>query len=84
MLLTLRTVTIATGMLDVVFCPAAWALIEALSVVSAAAMLDGADDLAVQGWEVGIVFKVFWRKGVEDLAQGGHGKSPCIRELMRS
>ena len=51
MLLTLRAMTIATGMIDVVFFPTALALREAVSIVSAAAMLDGADDLTVHGGE---------------------------------
>ena len=59
MLLTLRTVTIATSMIDVVLCPTAWALIEAVAVMAASALLDGADDLAVRGGKVGIALKVF-------------------------
>ena len=47
MLLALGTVAVATGMLDAVVLATALALIEARSVMSAAAVLDGADDLAV-------------------------------------
>jgi hypothetical protein len=47
MLLTLGTVAVATGMIDAVVSSTAWALIEAMSIVSALAVLDGADDLAV-------------------------------------
>jgi hypothetical protein len=43
-------------------------------MVSAAAILDGADDLTVHGRERGIARQVFWRKGVDDIAEGGHGK----------
>ena len=84
MMLTLGAVAIATGMMDAVVSPTALALIEAMAVVAALAMSDGADDLAVRGGEVGITLKVLWRKGVEDIAEGGHGRSPCRRELIRS
>jgi hypothetical protein len=47
MLLTLRTVAVATGMMDAVMSPAAWARREAMSIVSALAVLDGAEDRAV-------------------------------------
>ena len=41
MLLTLGTVAVATGMIDAVVPPTAWALIEAVAILSALAMLDG-------------------------------------------
>ena len=47
MVLTLWTVSVATGMIDAVFFSTAWALIEAMSIVPALAVLDSADDLAV-------------------------------------
>ena len=53
MLLTLGTVAVATGMVDAVLSPTAGALREAVSVRAALALLDGADDLAVRGGEVG-------------------------------
>jgi len=79
MMLTRWTVSIATGMLDAVVLPAALALIEAMSAVSAAALAEGADDLAVRSGESGRALKVLWRKGVEDSAHGGHGRSPGMR-----
>jgi hypothetical protein len=84
MLLALGTVAIATGMVNAVFFPTAGALIEAMPIMSAAAVLDGADDLAVHGGEVGVTLQVRWPKGVEDIAEGGHGRSPCMRALRRS
>jgi hypothetical protein len=84
MMLTLGTVSVATGILDAVFFPTAVALREAMAVVSAAAVLDGADDLAVRGGEGGIALQVLGSKGGEDSAQGGHGRSPCMSELIRS
>ena len=84
MLLTLRAMTIATGMIDVVFFPTALALIEAVSIVSAAAILDGADDLTVRGGEVGRTRQGRWRTGGAEVAQGGHGRSPCMRALRRA
>ena len=84
MLLALWTVPVATGMIDAVFFPTVLALIEAVSVMSALALLDGTDGLSVRGGEGGITLKVLWRKGSEDITDGGHGRSPCMRELMRS
>lgn len=53
MMLTLGTVAVATGMIDAVLSPTVWALIEAVAVVSALALLDGADDLVVRGGRLG-------------------------------
>jgi hypothetical protein len=83
MLLTLGTVAVATGMIDAVVPPTVWALREAVAVVAALTVLDGADDLAVRQGEVGVTLQVLWGKGGEDLAQGGHGRSPCMRALRR-
>jgi len=47
MLLTLGAMTIATGMLDAVLLATAVAVIEAMAIVPALALWDGADDLAV-------------------------------------
>jgi hypothetical protein len=80
MLLTLGTVSVATGMIDAVLLATALALLEAVSIVSALALLDGVDDFAVRGGEGGIALQILGRKGVEDVAEGGHGRSPCMRE----
>ena len=84
MLLTLGTVAVATGMIAAVVPSTALALREAMSVVSTLAVLDSADDLAVCEGQLGIALQVFWGKGGEDIAQGGHGRSPCMSELIRS
>jgi hypothetical protein len=68
MLLTLGTVAVATGMIDAVLPSTAWALIEAMSIVSALAVLDSADDLAVCEGQMGVALQVFWSKGGEDIA----------------
>jgi len=47
MLLTLWAVPVATGMIDAVLLATTLALREAVAVMSALALLDGADDLAV-------------------------------------
>ena len=84
MLLTLWTVAVATGMMDAVVSPTALALVEAVTVMAALALLDGADDLAVCSGEGGRALQVFWSKGSEELAPGSHGRSPCMREFRRS
>jgi len=75
MLLTLGAVAIAAGMLDAVLPPTVWALIEAVAVVSALAVLDGADDLAVGEGQLGVALQVLGRKGGEDSAEGRHDRS---------
>jgi hypothetical protein len=47
MLLALGTVPVATGVLDAVLFLTVWTLIEAMAIVAAAAVLDGADNLTV-------------------------------------
>jgi hypothetical protein len=84
MLLTLGTMPVATGMIDAVVSPTGLALIEAVAVVTTLALLDGADDLAVCERQMGVALQVFWRKDVKDIAERGHGRSPCMRVLRRS
>ena len=71
MIRTLRTVSGATGMLHAVLVATALALRETLSVVSALAMLDSADDLVVQGGEGRKTRQGCCRKGDEDVARVG-------------
>lgn len=82
-MLTLRAVAIPAGMIDAVLFTTALALIEAVAVMSATAVLDGADGLVVRGGEVGIALKILWREGVEDIADGGHDWNPRISASMR-
>ena len=84
MLLALGTVPVATGMIDAVLPPTAWALRETMSVVAALALLDGTDDLAMRNGEVRVALQVLGRKGGEDIAKGGHDRRPCMRALRRS
>jgi hypothetical protein len=84
MLLTLGTVAVATGMVDAVLSPTVGALIEAVAVRAALALLDGTDGLAVRGGEVGVALQVLRGKRREDIAEGGHGRSPCMRALRRA
>jgi hypothetical protein len=74
MLLTLRAVAVATGMMDAMVPPTVWALIEAVAVVPTLAVLDGTDDLAVGGGEMGKAVEVLRGKSVEDLAEVGHDR----------
>ena len=82
-MLTLRAVAIATGMIDAVVFATAWALGEAVAVMPAAAVLDGADDLVVRGGEVGIALKVLRGEGVADIAEGSHAWNPRMSASMR-
>ena len=84
MLLALRTVAVATGMMDAVLPSTVLALIEAVPIMPALALLDGADDLAVRGGKRGIALQGLWGKGRADFTQGEHGRSPCMRALRRS
>ena len=84
MLLTLGAVPVATGMMDAVVHATTWALREAGAVVATWARLDGADDLAVCEGQMGGALQGLWRTGGEDVAPGGHGRSPCMRALRRA
>ncbi len=84
LLLTLGAVAVATGMVHAVLAPTGWALRQAVTVVSALALWDGADDLAVGEGQMGVALQVCGRKGGEDVTQGRHGRSPCMRALRRS
>jgi len=84
MLLTLGAGAVATGMLDAVLARAVLTRIEAVAVRAALALWDGADDLTVCGGERRIALQVLWGKSREDLTQGDHGTSPCMRALRRS
>jgi hypothetical protein len=84
MLLTLGPVAVATGMMDAVLPPTVLALIKAVTVMATLTLLDSPDDLAVRQREVRVALQVLWRKGGEDVAEGGHGRRPCLRALRRS
>jgi hypothetical protein len=84
MLLTLGTVVVATGRMDTVLLTTTVARREAMTVVSAVALLDGADDLARRRGQLGLALQGLWRKGSEEIAEGRHGRSPCMRVLRRS
>jgi hypothetical protein len=84
MLLALWTVPVAACVIDAVLVATGVARREALSVMATWALLDGADDLTVRGGEGGRALQRLWRQGVDDVADGGHGRSPCMRALMRT
>jgi hypothetical protein len=83
MRLALGTVAVATSMLDAVLPSTAGARIEAVAIVSASALLDGADDPAVCEEQMGGALQVLGRKHSEDFTESGHGRSPCLRALRR-
>jgi hypothetical protein len=84
MLLTLGTVAVATGMIDAVWSPTALALREAMAIVPALALLESAYDLSVRGGTVGRALQGLWCEGMEEVTQGAHGRSPCLRAGRRS
>ena len=80
----LGTVAVATGMMDAVVPPTAWALLEARAVMAAVALWDSADALSVCGGERGRALQGFRGKGGQEIAEGAHGRSPRMRALRRS
>ena len=84
MLLTWWAMTLATGMLDTVVPPTVVAVREAVTVMAALARWEGAEDLAVRKREVGRALQGLGRQGGEDVAEGGHSRSPCLRAFRRS
>jgi hypothetical protein len=84
MLLALGTVAVAPGMVHAVLASPGGALREAVAVVSALAVLDGTEALAVDAGQVGVARQVCGREGGEEIAQGGQGSRPCLRALRRS
>src|SRR5262249_58630876 len=77
-------VRVARGRVGGVGPPSVLAWGEAVAVRAALALLDGADDRSVCGGERGRAFQGLRGKGGADSAQGGHGRSPCMRALRRS
>ena len=83
-LLALGTGAVATGMMDAVVPPTAWARSEAVAIGPALALWDSAAALAGRGGEVGRVLQGLWGEGLEDVPQGGQGRRPGMRALRRS
>jgi hypothetical protein len=75
---------IAAGVQDAVTLSAALARIEAVSVVSGAAVEDGMDSFVVGSGQGGMPRDILRRIGGEDVRDGGHGRSPRITVLIRS
>jgi hypothetical protein len=75
MLLTLGTVAVATRMVHAVLSPTGVALIQAVTIIPALALLDGAEDLAVGEGLLRVALQVFGSKGGADLAEGRHDRS---------
>jgi hypothetical protein len=74
-LLTLGAVPVAAGMLDTVVSPTGWTRREAMAVVAAAALWEGAEDLAVCKGQLGGALQGRWSKDGADLAEGCPGRS---------
>jgi hypothetical protein len=84
LLLALGTVAVATGMVHVMLPPTGGALIQAVAVVAAVAVWDGTEDLTVGEGQMGVALPILGCKGGADVAEGGHGRRPCLRALRRS
>src|SRR5712691_7578488 len=76
LMLTLWTVSIATGMGDVMMVSTTFAGIEAIAVGAGAAAADGVNGLVVRGREIGRALDILWSVGGEDVAQGDHDDRP--------
>jgi hypothetical protein len=83
MLLALGAMTVTTGMLDAMAPPTAGTLIETVTVMATAALLEGAEDLAVGERQLGIALQVLRREGDDEVTEGGHESNPCMRVLRR-
>ena len=81
--LTLGAVAVATCVIDAVLSATALALVEAVSIVTALAILHGTESLSVRQGQSGEALQILWRVSLEDVLDGGHGRSPCMRALMR-
>ena len=82
--LTLGTMAMAAGVQDAVTLSAALARLEAVSVVSGAAVEDGMERFVVGSGQGGMPRDGLRRIGGEDLREGGHGRSPRSTVLIRS
>ncbi len=82
-MLTLRAVAMAPGMMDTVVFATAVALGEAVAVMPAAAVLDGADDRVVRGGEGGRARQGLRGEGVEDSAEGRQAWQPRLSASRR-
>ena len=82
------TVSMATGMGDVMLWSTPGAGIEALAVGAGAAAADGVKGLVVRGREMGSARDRLWGVGGADVAYGEHDDSPrmisCIRGTASS
>ena len=84
LMLTLWTVSMATGMGDVMRLSTTFADREARAVGAGAASADGVNGLVVRGREVGRAFDRLWGVGSEDVAHGDHddlGKPQATRVI---
>ena len=84
MLLTRGTVAVATGLMEAGLSCTMGARRETRAIGAAAAVLDGADHLTGCGGEGRRALQGLGGKGGADLAEGGQGKSPCLRAFRRS
>ena len=83
MRLTLGAVAIAACMVDAVLMATALALIQAVAIGTAWAVLHGPESLAVRQGQMGGALQVLRRVSLADILDGGYGRSPCLRALLR-
>jgi hypothetical protein len=81
--LTRRAVAMAPGMIDAVGLATAWALGEAVAVMPAATVLEGAEALVVRGGEVGRALQGLRGDGGAASADGRHAWNPRMSASMR-
>jgi hypothetical protein len=83
LLLTWWTVSMATGMGDVLMWSTTCAGLEARAVGAGAAAADGVNGLVVRGRAIGRALDRLWSVGGEDVAYGAHDDSPRMIALRR-
>jgi hypothetical protein len=81
-ILALGAVAVAAGAVDMMFFPAAVALIDGNAELPGTAVDDGIDGLFMLDRHLRISGKIFRAEGAEDLGNCAHDHTSCMTELM--
>jgi hypothetical protein len=80
---TLGAVSVAAGMVDTGLFATALALRQAVSRVTALTVLHGTAGLSVRQGQMGVACEICWRVSLAEVAHGGQGRRPGMREWRR-